>query len=191
MATINERVKELRRMENLTQVQFAKKLGVTNAHISKIEKGKTVPSEALIKLMCNVFGVNEEWLKDADSQIYLNDIEYVQEENFEKATREHNKLLKSNDPIFRFKISQLDVIIQEIINVDTLNDQDKKKYVEMISNLFDVINETMRYIKSYSFDNQLSFIQNDIDKVLAYQLDRIKNELKEFGDYYIKSNYNK
>lgn len=50
MKEICIRIKELRKQLCMSQVEFAKNLGVTNAHISKIEKGGTVPSDALIKL---------------------------------------------------------------------------------------------------------------------------------------------
>lgn len=56
------RIKELRNKTGMSQVEFAKRLGVTNAHISKIEKGGTVPSYALIKLIAKEYKVKEDWM---------------------------------------------------------------------------------------------------------------------------------
>lgn len=191
MATVNERIKELRRMENLTQVQFAEKLGVTNAHISKIEKGKTMPSEALVKLICSVFGVSEDWLKNENSQVYLNDIEYVQEKNFEKATRQHSHLLKTEDSKLRFKVSQLDTIIESIINVDALEQGDKIQYITMLTNLFELVRDTMNYIKEYQYDKDLGLMQEEIGDHISEQIEKIKKEIDDYSIYYLFSNWYK
>jgi transcriptional regulator with XRE-family HTH domain len=66
LETISIRVKELRNRLGMSQVEFAKNLGVTNAHISKIEKGGTVPSDTLIKLIAKEYGVDEKWLKTGE-----------------------------------------------------------------------------------------------------------------------------
>lgn len=71
MATINERVKTLRNILNLTQKDFAEEIGVTNAHISKIEKSKTIPSQSLVKLICATFDVNEKWLVNGEDEIFV------------------------------------------------------------------------------------------------------------------------
>ena len=74
MEEICIRIKELRKQLCMSQVEFAKNLGVTNAHISKIEKGGTVPSDALIKLISKEYQVNENWLKTGTEPIYIYEI---------------------------------------------------------------------------------------------------------------------
>ncbi len=63
LAALGERLKDLRISANLTQGEFASKIGVTAATISTAEKGKTQPSAAIIGNICRVFGVSEPWLR--------------------------------------------------------------------------------------------------------------------------------
>ena len=62
LALLGERIRYLRDIHGLTQKQFGEKIGVDRAHISKIEKGKSNPSEHLLKLICLKFKVKESWL---------------------------------------------------------------------------------------------------------------------------------
>ncbi|NPV89242.1 MAG: helix-turn-helix transcriptional regulator [Firmicutes bacterium] len=71
MESISKRLKAIRLDYGLSQVDFAKRIGITNAYVSKIEKGKTIPSEALIRLICKEFKINELWLKNGESPVYL------------------------------------------------------------------------------------------------------------------------
>ena len=52
MEEICIRIKELRKQLCMSQVEFAKNLGVTNAHISKIEKGGTRSEERRVGKEC-------------------------------------------------------------------------------------------------------------------------------------------
>jgi len=63
-ATINERLKEVRKMFKLNQEQFAREIGVSRAHVSNMENGNDNPSAALIKLICMKFNIDEPWLTD-------------------------------------------------------------------------------------------------------------------------------
>ena len=62
--TISERIKQIRKENKLTQVDFATKLKISGQSISKIEKGENNPSDQTITLICREFGIREEWLRD-------------------------------------------------------------------------------------------------------------------------------
>lgn len=49
--TNGARIREIRKAKGLTQEEFAGKLGVTGAYISKLENGKATPSPALMRLI--------------------------------------------------------------------------------------------------------------------------------------------
>jgi transcriptional regulator with XRE-family HTH domain len=59
---INKRFKELRKATTLSQALFAEIIGVSPAHVSMIESGKSRPSKQLIKAVCSHFSVSEDWL---------------------------------------------------------------------------------------------------------------------------------
>lgn len=64
MNTLGERIKQVRTMRKRTQVQFAKELGISQTHVSKIEKGIEHPSEMLLLFIAQKYNINAEWIKD-------------------------------------------------------------------------------------------------------------------------------
>lgn len=62
--TLGDRIKELRKSNNLSQVEFGKRIGVSGATISTSESGKTTPDEQTIRAICSEFNVNRDWLVD-------------------------------------------------------------------------------------------------------------------------------
>ncbi len=62
--TVNERIKEIRKSNELTMEKFGEYIGVTKAAISKIEKGERGVTDQMIKSICREFGYREEWLRD-------------------------------------------------------------------------------------------------------------------------------
>jgi transcriptional regulator with XRE-family HTH domain len=66
---LGKRLEELRKKLGLKQIEFAQKLGLTSAAISAIELGKTILTEANIRLICLTFGVREEWLREGEGEM--------------------------------------------------------------------------------------------------------------------------
>ncbi|WP_092370335.1 helix-turn-helix domain-containing protein [Enterocloster lavalensis] len=67
---MNERIRKLRRTLDLTQQEFADKIGVKRNTVATYELGRSVPSEAGISLMCREFNVNETWLRTGDGEMF-------------------------------------------------------------------------------------------------------------------------
>lgn len=67
--TLNERIKKLRRVFDLTQQEFAEKIGTARNNIAGYETGKRSPSEAVISLICKTFNVNETWLRTGEGEM--------------------------------------------------------------------------------------------------------------------------
>lgn len=61
--TIGERIHLIRKSHFYKQDDFAKVLGISRTHISKIENNQDNPSEKLIESISALFGVNYDWLK--------------------------------------------------------------------------------------------------------------------------------
>lgn len=62
MDSIGSRVLEVRKNAKLSQIVFAKQIGISQTHVSKIEKGVEHPSQTLIKYISYRYNVNEKWL---------------------------------------------------------------------------------------------------------------------------------
>lgn len=67
---MNNRLKELRTHLNLTQQEFADKLGTSRNNIAGYEIGRRSPSDAVVSLICREFNINEEWLRTGDGEMY-------------------------------------------------------------------------------------------------------------------------
>lgn len=75
--SINTRVALLRKKLNLTQSQFAEKIGLKFSAISMIELGKTPVTEVNIKAICYAFSVREDWLRFGSGEMF--DIDEAQD----------------------------------------------------------------------------------------------------------------
>ena len=71
--TMGERIKLVRKHNNLNQTEFANLLGISQTHVSKIEKNVENPSETLLLLISFLFAVNIDWLTDEIGDQETND----------------------------------------------------------------------------------------------------------------------
>ena len=60
---IIDRFSQLRKLRELTQVEFGKLLGISGSAITQMEKGQTKINEKHIKLISGTLGLNEVWLR--------------------------------------------------------------------------------------------------------------------------------
>lgn len=67
---LNERIKELRKALNLTQQDFAEKIGVKRNTIAQYEIGRNLPIDAVITSICREFNVSEEWLRTGEGEMF-------------------------------------------------------------------------------------------------------------------------
>ncbi len=71
---MHERIKKVRKYNNMTQNEFAEHLGVTRSVISNIELNRLAKPEqkaSLIKLISKEFSVNEEWLLYGTGEMFI------------------------------------------------------------------------------------------------------------------------
>lgn len=68
---MNERIKKLRKTLDLTQQEFADKIGVKQNTVAQYEMGRNIPIDSVIFLICKEFNVNEEWLRNGTGEMFL------------------------------------------------------------------------------------------------------------------------
>ncbi len=66
MSTINDRFKEIREDNHLSQEELGKKIGLSKSGISNIESAKRNVTNKHIKLLCSEFKINEAWLRTGE-----------------------------------------------------------------------------------------------------------------------------
>lgn len=74
---MNERLKILRKALNMNQTEIGKKITITQAHISALEKGIKSVTERIISDYCWLFNVNEQWLRTGKGEVFLENDENI------------------------------------------------------------------------------------------------------------------
>ena len=67
---MNERIRKLRRLLDLTQQEFADRIGMKRNTVANYETNRNEPSASVITLICREFQVNEEWLRTGGGEIF-------------------------------------------------------------------------------------------------------------------------
>ena len=59
---MHERIKEIRKLLNLTQTEFGRKIGLSRDAVANIEGGRSEIKDIVVKSICRDFDINNEWL---------------------------------------------------------------------------------------------------------------------------------
>ena len=68
---MNERLKLLRRELQLNQTEFGNRLGLKQSAVANYENGTRQPLDTVITSICREFGVNEEWLRTGEGEMFV------------------------------------------------------------------------------------------------------------------------
>lgn len=122
---MKERLKKLRKTLDLTQQEFADKIGSARNNIAGYETGRRSPSAAVISLICTKFNVNENWLRTGSGEMF---IELTRDEQIENFVGD---VLKSEEDSFKKKfismLSALDESDWEVLQKMVEPMQENKK----------------------------------------------------------------
>lgn len=105
--TVNCRIKDLRtkhlkdRGIDLTQKDFASRIGLSENYVWMIEKGDRVPSDRTISDICREFGVNEIWLRTGEGE------PFQEETRQEQIMRFATQTVKGSDEFRKAFVSML------------------------------------------------------------------------------------
>jgi transcriptional regulator with XRE-family HTH domain len=103
--TVNERIKELRRILNKSQREFAKSVYVSYGYLSEIETGNKEVNNRFIHLIVSNFSVSKRWLLTGEGRMFNT----TPEEKMERMTGLFNEL----QPEYQdFILKQIDELIQ-------------------------------------------------------------------------------
>lgn len=120
---INERIRDLRKTLNMSQTDFAKRLGTTRDVIGNIEYDRLKrpdQKESLYKLICKEFNVNENWLRTGNGEMF-------------EQLSEQQQLLKYTGLLLKDKDSAIATAIQTLIVTYEQLDDTSKATLEKIA----------------------------------------------------------
>lgn len=83
-----------RKEKNLTQMQLAEKLNITNRAVSKWETGKSCPDVSIMMKLCDILGITVNELLSAE-RISMENYQKKAEENLMELKRKKNQAQKS------------------------------------------------------------------------------------------------
>ena len=68
--SIGSRIKKIRKELDLTQTEFANRIGSVQNTVTGYENGRRNPSSPIISLICKEFNVREEWLRTGEGEMF-------------------------------------------------------------------------------------------------------------------------
>lgn len=68
---MNERLKKLRKELDMTQQEFADRIGIKRNSLANYETGRNTPIDAIIVSICREFNVNENWLRTGEGEMFV------------------------------------------------------------------------------------------------------------------------
>lgn len=68
---MKERLKKLRKELDLTQQEFADRIGISRGNIATYETRDGSPGSSVINLICREFNVSETWLRTGEGEMFL------------------------------------------------------------------------------------------------------------------------
>ena len=102
---MKDRIKKLRKELDLTQQDFADKIGLKRNTVAQYEIGRNEPIDAVILSICREFNVSEKWLRTGEGDMFL-------------PTNRHTAIAK---------------LTKQLLNEE--DDSFKNRFVEMMANL--------------------------------------------------------
>lgn len=101
------RIKSVRETLHLSQREFGEKLGVSRDVISNLEYGRVQPKELLLRHICDLYGVNEDWLKTGKGKMFHDNNVYNQK------LEEALKIFHSLRPEFQdYALEQIKLLVK-------------------------------------------------------------------------------
>lgn len=68
---MKDRIRKARKALDLTQREFAERIGMKSNTIATYEMGRATPSDAAINNICKEFGINENWLRTGEGEMLI------------------------------------------------------------------------------------------------------------------------
>ena len=70
---MNKRIEKARKSLSMSRAAFGEKMGVSGDVINNLERGRVEAKEHMVKLICQTFGLNEEWLRTGKGEMFLSE----------------------------------------------------------------------------------------------------------------------
>ncbi len=69
---MKDRIRKIRKSFELTQQEFADRIGIKRGGVANYEVGRNEPADSVISLICREFDINEQWLREGTGEMFVN-----------------------------------------------------------------------------------------------------------------------
>lgn len=156
---MNERIKELRKTLDLTQREFADKIGVKQNTVAQYEIGRNIPIDSVIFLICREFNVNEEWLRNGIGEMFLPTDKNLAIDNHNKQIL-NGEVILMNERIKKLRI-MLSLTQQEFAEKLGLT----KNYISLIENGDRNLSEQSIKVLCREFNVNKEWLQSGVGEI--------------------------
>jgi len=166
---IGKFISELRKEKNMTQIELANKLGITDRAISKWENGRGLPDLSLIKPLCDELNITVNELLSGE-KIDKSDYPIKSEENILNTINYTNKKIKKTKKIFKRLLSIICLLLFVFIALFCID-------IKRMNNNEPVFFSTWGFKYAPPIDMHEEEIEMAIEK---YIIDRNESESKRY-----------
>ncbi len=124
---MNERIASLRKEMGLTQKQFGERIGVQRGTVANYERGRNIPNETVLLMICREFGVRREWLETGEGEKFEKNSRYdIISEMSEESLKKENEAFRRRliSVITELSESQLAILAVYAERIAGLNNSD-------------------------------------------------------------------
>lgn len=124
---MNERIASLRKEMRLTQKQFGERIGVQRGTVANYERGRNIPNETVLLMICREFGVRREWLETGEGEKFEKNSRYdIISEMSEESLKKENEAFRRRliSLITELSESQLAILAVYAERIAGLNNSD-------------------------------------------------------------------
>jgi len=108
--SVGQRIWQVRKKFNLTQEEFAKRLGIKRGYVSSIEINAQKPSDTLLKHIMHEYGISDAWLTTGQGAMFISPEDALKNQiarfgerafinAFNNIMKEHNLTVANNWPL--------------------------------------------------------------------------------------------
>lgn len=189
MYDLSDRIKKVRKDNNLTQKDFGEKVVCSGSYISKVESGKEAPSEMFLRIIALQFKISYDWLLYGTGNMRDSNDGYGLDAPLKSNNLINSELLKVQSALASinserdiFNVNDILKNIESILLMETATKAQKSIILEIFR---DIVNMAGFFIDSYSRVDPAN--PHAMDKSVEYFFSKCKDEMLEVKDVFLSS----
>ena len=164
---LSKRLEMIRAYAGLSQLEFAESIGVSRVHYNRMESPdvKMMPSQPLLKHLCEVHNINFNWLMTGDGEMY------VKQSKTEPESQKN--AIEINEPMVNQTIEYVSLKSTEILKKESMDERAFLQYLQFFASVINLVFRLMKDVR-----NSYAIQQPCPDKITDSYILEFRNLLK-------------